>query len=155
MWDKISVIRFAYNLLPTFLRKPVLSAFVKVVTDPLSAMYYDWYNKRQEHLHILGHNWQICYMRGALNDKFDPDLRRIYIDGTGGESSKTYIYTPPENQTKYLGKIYIHNSLEFADTGADFTVYVPAEIMATQFYEVHAQIELYKLGGKRYLIIEI
>ncbi|OBX20951.1 MULTISPECIES: hypothetical protein [Bizionia] len=155
MWDNISVLKFAYSLVPTFLRKPVLSAFVKAVTNPLSAIYYDWYNKRQEHLYILDHNWQVCYMRGALNDKFDQDQRRIYIDGTGGDANKTYIYTPGENQTKYLGTIFIYNSLEFADTGADFIVHVPAEIMANQFYEVHAQIQLYKLGGKRYLIIEI
>lgn len=155
MWDNIIILKFAYSLVPTFLRKPVLSAFVKAVSNPISAIYYDWYNKRQEHLYILDHNYQVCYMRGALNDKFDHDLRRIYIDGTGGDAGKTYIYTPGENQPRFLGGFYIHQSLEFAGTGADFIVYVPTEIMATQYYEVHAQIKLYKLGGKRYLIIEI
>jgi len=90
-----------------------------------------------------------------LNDRFDPELRRIYIDGTGGEAQKTFIYTPAENQTKYLGTIYLYQALEFSDTGADFLVYVPQSIAVWLPFEIRALIDFYKLGGKRYLIIEI
>lgn len=153
MWDKLSIQLLAYNLLPTFLRKPVLGALVEALVAPLRKLYDDWYAMRQEHLYQLEHTWQVCYMRGALNDDFDPSDRRIYIDGTGGSAAKTYIYTPGENQTKYLGKLWLYQSLEFAG-GADFLVYVPKSIVANHGYEVRAMIDFYRLGGKRYLIIE-
>lgn len=155
MWYKLDVYKLSKLLLPQALRETKMMAFLEALLRPLDDLHYLWTQKRKDNIFILNHNWQVCYMRAALNEELDQDLRRIYIDGTGGGADKTYLYTPAENQPKYLGKLYIRQNLEFADTGADFIVYVPAEIMATRYYEVHAQIELYKLGGKRYLIIEI
>ena len=132
-----------------------MMAWLYSFTRAIVTKYQGWTVYRESNIYKLNHNGQVCYLRKALNDKFDPSLRRIYIDGPGGEAQKTYIYTPAENQTKYLGTIYLFNSLEFADTGADFLVYVPGTIVATQPFELRALIDFYRLGGKRYLIIEI
>lgn len=155
MWYNINFYKLAFDWLFVDLRKPRLLAFIYAVIRPLVTLHNAWKSYRAANIYKLEHNGQVCRLRKALNDAFDLDLRRIYIDGTGGEAMRTYIYTPAENQTKYLGTIYLYNSLEFVDTGADFLVYVPASIVASLPFELRAMIDFYKLGGKRYLIIEI
>lgn len=132
-----------------------MMALLKAFLQPMVTLHYTWSQFRKRKIYELEHTGQVCYMRKALNDAFDVDERRIYIDGTGGDASKTYIYTPGEEQTKYLGKLWLRNSLEFADTGADFLVYVPASIAQSLNYELRALIDFYKVASKRYLIIEI
>ena len=155
MWYNINYTNFVRLMLPLQLRQAKLMAYLEALVFPIYTLHSLWKAYREDNLYKLYHTGQVCYLRGALNDSFDPDLRRIYIDGTGGVALKTYIYTPGENQTKYLGTLYIYNSLEFADTGADFLVYVPASIVATQSFELRALIDFYKVASKRYLIIEI
>lgn len=155
MWYNVNFYKLCFDFMLVSLRKPIELAVLYAYTKPLVTLQIKWLNYRRENLYILDHTGQICRLRGALNDKFDNELRRIYIDGDGGAAERTYIYTPAENQTKYLGKLYLYNALEFGDNGADFIVYVPSEIMETQNFEVRAQIDLYRAGGKRYLIIQI
>lgn len=155
MWYRVDFYKLCFDLLLVGLRKPLQIAVLYAYTKPLEVLYIKWQNYRNDNLYKLNHNGQICRLREALNDGFDISLRRIYIDGDGGDAQRTYIYTPGENQTKYLGTLYIRNSLEFADNGADFIVYVPGSIMQTQSFEVRALIDFYKMSSKRYLIIEI
>jgi len=160
MWYSLDVYKLGKLLLPQDLRQNRLMALLDCYLRPLNDLHYLWTQIRNKNIYILEHNWQICYMRGALNDEFDAQQRRIYItDGVLFET--TYVYTEAEQQELFVyteeeeGILWIYTEEETADTGVDFIVYVPAEIMATQFHEVHAQIQLYKLGGKRYMIIEI
>ncbi|AUS07248.1 hypothetical protein C1A40_02865 [Tamlana carrageenivorans] len=125
------------------------------VLFPLQTLHESWKQFRVDNLYKLAHTGQVCYLRAALNDAFDVSARRIYIDGTGGNAQKTYVYTVGENQPKYLKTLYLHNALEFANTGADFIVYVPSSIAQSQGYELRALIDFYKVASKRYLIIEI
>src|SRR5690606_4439158 len=155
MWYSVDFYKLALNYQLVDLRKPKLMACLYSIIKPLLSTHYSRDLYRNDNIYKLNDNGQGCNLRKALNDKFDKVLRRIYIDGTGGDAQKTYIYTPAENQTKYLGTLYIHNSLEFEDTGADFLVYVPEPIVDSQNFELRALIDFYKLGGKRYLIIEI
>lgn len=155
MWYKVDFNKLALNFQLPELRKPKLMAWLYSVIKPMVTVHYLWATYRNANLYKLAHNGQVCYLRGALNDTFDPSERRIYIDGTGGDATATYIYTPGEEQPKFLGTLFLRNSLEFADTGADFLVYVPASIVATQPFELRALIDYYKVASKRYLIIEI
>lgn len=155
MWYSIDFDKLGKLLLPTTLRKPRLMAYISALLSPLATLHYSWSQFRTANLYKIEHTGQVCYMRKALNDAFDVDARRIYIDGTGGDAMKTFIYTPGEAQTKYLGKLWLRNSLEFADTGADFLVYVPATIAQSLNFELRAIIDFYKVASKRYLIIEI
>jgi len=155
MWYSINFYKLCFSFLMVNLRKPLELAFYYSAIQPLVALHYDWQAYRDTNLYKLTHNGQVCYLRAALNDAFDISERRIYIDGTGGAAKKTFIYTPGEQQPKYLGKLWLRNSLEFADNGADFLVYVPKTIAQTLNFELRALIDLYRAGGKRYLIIEI
>lgn len=155
MWYSIDFYKLVFNFNMVGLRKPIHLAFYYSFIKPLTTLHFTWKAYRASNLYKIAHNGQVCYLRAALNDAFDVDLRRIYIDGTGGDASKTYVYTPGEEQTKYLGKLWLRNSLEFADNGADFIVYVPANIADTLNYELRALIDFYKVASKRYLIIKI
>lgn len=152
MWFDIDYDRLVVETQLKGLRKIRVSAFAKALVRPIRTLHNKWKVKRNRNLYILAHNVQVCYMRGALNDMFDPDLRRIYIDGGINDREPTYIYTPAEMRPKYLGTIYSYNSMVNEGTGFDFIVYVPTAIMATQSFEMNAQINLYRLGGKRYSI---
>lgn|SRR5690606_25589217 len=155
MWYSVDFFKLAINFQLISLRKPKVMAWLYAFIRPIVTLHTTWKQYRESNIYKLTHNGQVCYLRKALNDRFDPELRRIYIDGTGGEAQKTFIYTPAENQTKYLGTIYLYQALEFSDTGADFLVYVPQSIAVWLPFEIRALIDFYKLGGKRYLIIEI
>lgn len=154
MWFNVNFDKLFLLLKPTFLRKEVTIAFVKTALSPIRSIYDDWFRIRNENLYKLAHNGQICYLRKALNDRFDHSLRRIYI-GNGNSFLRKYIYTHAEQNPKYLGEMYLYSLDDYADTGVDFIVFVPASIVATQIYELRALIDFYKEGVKRYKIVEI
>jgi len=154
MWYKIDFDRLILLLLPTFLRKPVLFAYVKALMSPMASLHYKWGQMRAENLKTLSYNSQRCYMRGALNDRYDPDLRRITIDGTLN-IEQDYIYTQAENLDVYLGVMYLEQEFNYVNSKVDYLVNVPRELMNTKLNEIVATIEFYNLAGKQYQIISI
>jgi hypothetical protein len=154
MWYKVDYNKLAILLLPTILRKPKLIAYVQCLVFPISQLHYSWSRFREDNLYKVEHNAQVCKFRKALNDRFDQTQRRIYI-GDGNRYERQYLYTTGENRPKYIGTMYLHQNEDYADTGVDFIVWVPIEIITGQYYELVALIEFYKLGGKRYKIESI
>jgi hypothetical protein len=126
MWYKVDFKKLAILMLPTFLRKPIVVAYLQSLLVPIDSVYYNWSVFRNDNIYKMQHNGQICYLRKALNDKFDPSLRRIYI-GNGNRYERQYLYTTPEDRPRYLGTMYLHQNLDYADTGLDFIVYVPQD----------------------------
>jgi hypothetical protein len=151
MWYKVDYKKLAILMLPSFLRKPILVAYLQSLLVPIDSLYYQWSVFRNDNIYKMQHNGQICYLRKALNDKFDPSLRRIWI-GNGNRYERQYLYTTPEDRPKYLGKMYLHQNLDYADTGLDFIVYVPQTIIDESPFALKALIDFYKAGGKRYKI---
>ena len=151
MWYNIDYNRLTILLLPTFLRKPVLIGYIQSLISPIDNLYYKWFSFREDNLYKVKHTGQICKLRKALNDRFDPMLRRIII-GDGNRYRRQYLYTTPENRPKYLGTMFLHQNSDYADTGVDFIVFVPAQIINQLPYELKAVIDFYKAGGKRYKI---
>lgn len=149
MWYNVDFIKLVTSLLPTFLRKPLIKGLIKALTAPIASIYYDWVLMREDHLYKLQHNGQVCYLRKSLNDKFDPDYRRIYI-GEGYSFDREYIFTRSESQPVHLGAMILHPSTSYAGTNVDFIVYVPDAIKTAQVYALHAHIEYYREGVKRY-----
>lgn len=154
MWYKVDFDRLVLLLLPTFLRKPVLFGYVRALITPIASLHYQWSRMRDENLVKMSYNSQRCYLRAALNDKYDPDLRRITIDGTLG-AEQDYIYTPAENSPVYLGVLYLEQDFNYSNSAVDFLVNVPRDIMNFKLNEIVATLEFYKLAGKQYQIISI
>lgn len=153
MWYKINFDKLVVLLLPTFLRKPRIIAFLSLFSTQLTKLYNTWLVKKIEDVIWLNHNSQVCYLRKILNDEFDDLKRRITI--TDGQLyERQYLYTIGEKKPKYFGKIYLRQSSDYADTGIDFFVVVPVDInIDQQKHKLNAFINRYKLASKRYKVI--
>lgn len=140
-------------LVPGFKRRPVMYAWVLALCTPVMVMYGIFLRKRDEHLYNLAHDSRVFSIRSVLNDKFDKDARRITI-ADGFAFDRIYIFRPDENKPVYLGTIPLHNPGDYADTGVDFLVNVPAAINLTpqDVIQMDALVRYYKLASKRFLI---
>lgn len=154
MWYKIDYDKLGIEFLPSDFRKPLNFAFVGALISPIKSLHYAWLQKRDFDWYRLQHTGQVCKLRKVLNDQLDFELRRIYI-GEGTSFPREYIYTEAEDKPKYLGVFYIKNQNEYENTGVDFIVYVPEEIINTAIYQLHYLLKYYKLAGKRYSIQSI
>ncbi|SHG98140.1 hypothetical protein SAMN05443549_109106 [Flavobacterium fluvii] len=151
MWYDIDYKKLAVLLLPTFLRKPVLTAYLQALLVPISQLHYTWLQKRLDDWYVLNHTGKVFSLRNVLNDKLDVASRRIYITD-GNAFPRKYIYTRAEKKPVFLGKLFIYQNSEYLNTGVDFIVFVPQEVIDTKINELHSQIRKYKLASKRYQI---
>lgn len=154
MWYKINFNKLVVQLMPTFLRQPRMIAFISLFSAELTKLHNAWLIKKSQNDETwLRHNSQVCKLRKILNDEFD-DLQRRIIITDGQLYDRQYIYTLGENKPKYLGKLFIRQNTDYADTGIDFFVVVPVEINIEQNkYKLEALINRYRLASKRYKII--
>ncbi len=152
MWYKVVYNRLAILLLPTFLRKTILMAYVQCLFTPIDAVYYSWIEKRDFDWYRLNHTGQVCKLRKVLNDSLDPSLRRIYI-GLGTSFPQEYIYTELETDATWLDDtFFVYTEDEYENTGVDFTVFVPISIIESNIFQLKDLLKFYKLAGKRYKI---
>lgn len=151
MWYNVNWSRLSLLLTPTFLRNEVMKLWMALLLSPVGNVHYWWVNYRAQNIYKLAHNSQKCYLRGALNDRFDRELRRIRIDD-GNAFKRKYIYTDGEEKPKYLGTIFLYDDSDYADTGVDFIVVLPAGLLYS-IYEMRALIDFYRLASKRYKIV--
>lgn len=151
MWYNVNWSRLSLLLTPTFLRDEVMKLWMALLLSPVGNVHYWWVNYRAQNIYKLAHNSQKCYLRGALNDRFDRELRRIRIDD-GNAFKRKYIYTDGEEKPKYLGTIFLYDDSDYADTGVDFIVVLPAGLLYS-IYEMRALIDFYRLASKRYKIV--
>jgi hypothetical protein len=151
MWYNIDFNKLAVLMLPSFLRKPILTAYLQSLLVPISQLHYDWLQKRQDDWYVINHTGQVRLLRNVLNDHLDVGSRRIYITD-GNAFPRKYIYTRAENKPVFLGKLFIYQNSEYLNTGVDFIVFVPQEVIDTKINELHSLIKKYKLASMRYQI---
>lgn len=154
MWFNVDFEKLMLLLTPTFLRKKVFIAYLYSLVLPITKLHYQWKVKRLSDWYKLEHTGQVCSLRKVLNDNLDPSLRRIWI-GEGNSFQRKYIYTRAEKKPVFLGRMFIYQNSEYLNTGADFNVYVPSEIINTSKHQIDALIVFYKLASKRYKLYPI
>ena len=140
-------------LTPTFLRKPKLVAWLRMLATPLLKVLYEFQRARQADLYNLAHNSQVCYLRKALNDEFDDEQRRIRIED-GKQKQRLYIYPRSANKPLYLGKLFLYQRGDYLDGGVDFIVVLPKDLTYDK-YKLEALVNFYKLAGKRWQISQL
>ena len=143
--DKLLVL-----LTPTFLRKRKLVAWLRTLAMPLNKLLDAFKVHRERDLYNLTHNSQVCYLRKALNDEFDPQLRRIKIED-GTRNIRRYIYQRNVNRPLYLGRMFLYLRGNYIDGGVDFVVVLPQGLEYDR-YKLEALVNFYKLAGKRWTI---
>ena len=149
--------RLIAMLLPFSLRKEIMLAWLNTLLSPVKGLYIDFLKYRNQANYKMEHNGQVVYLQKVLNDRFDPDDKRIRIRD-GSKYDSVYVFRANENKVQYLNKIYLYDHLSYGDTGADFQVYVPADIpiweKSSLKVELRSLLNYYKLAGKRYKLIK-
>ncbi|MDR0873367.1 MAG: hypothetical protein LBN27_07880 [Prevotellaceae bacterium] len=138
----------AVNLLPTMLRKERLIAFLLPIVGQIGLAHVELMKYRRQKDFRLTHNGQRCYLRGALNEIFDPILRRITI-GEGGTATASIIWWREEEKPLLLPALI--NQRGYVAGVDDFTVEIPAEL-EPQKAQIAAVTAEYKLASKQFSI---
>ena len=143
--------RLVQLLLPTFLRKGLVTAFLTAFIQPLKGIYAAFTAYRRNNLYMLEITPQTCYLEKCLNDMFDPTLRRITIHDSV-RATQAYVYLDSESKPLFLNPSQpVYQDGEIAKTQtSDFVVSLPATV--TDITRVKAVLDKYKLPTKQYEI---
>ncbi|TCI93694.1 hypothetical protein [Tenacibaculum sp. M341] len=148
-------------LLPTFKRKIKITSYLKALIKPLTELYKNLNSGEsflefyKNTLYKLNHNGQVVYLQKVLNDRFDKDLRRIYITD-GLFNTPTYVYPHIVEKDVYLNTQYIFSGTDLAFKDVDFVVVFPTDVNISDEVGIRIKslINYYKLASKTYDIIQ-
>lgn len=148
MWFKESFSKLILLLLPTFLRKSKMIAW-------LSALIHPMQNLSETILYQMQHDGRVIYLEKVLNEHFqitDYDsknhetTKKIFIEDAFFKP-KTYIYQSIEEKPIYLGTVYLGGNEQVYN----FIVKVPTSLIFNE-NEMKFILDYYKLAGKKYKI---
>lgn len=157
----INFSRLLINLLPTFLRQPVIYGILHAGGQVLKQTTYTSFTQaRKEHNYKLNHNGQVCYLRAVLNDAFGGGFDILDVERKGD-----WLYAITENGTNILLTVgedgntaeveggqkvpVVYNEVLLNAAHNSFIVSVPANIYQTNLPAVAAMVDKYKLISKR------
>lgn len=163
IYNKVYIVDHAKAIilaLPTFLRQRKMVAYLNGLIQPLKTLYTAFIIHKDDAIYRVSHDGSVTRLQKVLNDKFDNDLRRIYILNVQRKDllrlynelagKEVGVYTP--------AKKALRSSFSNA-FGADFVVHVPIEyqnpneLLLNKFLiKLRAQINYYKLFAKQYRI---
>lgn len=157
--------RLYMQLLPTFLRQPVIYGILRAAQQRgLGATYNVFMKAREAHNYKLAHNGQVCYLRAALNDNFGGGFDILNVEREG-----EWLYAVTEKGTqipvtfgedgnardvsngKAIPILYSEAMLNAAQNS--FIVTVPADKFYTNLPNIKAFVDKYKLCSKRAIYI--
>lgn len=163
----------AAKLSPPKLRKLKLIDWLFVLLKPLEEINFLFKSFRKQAIYKVTHNGQVVYLEKVLNDQYDNELRRIYIEDAFAQEP-VYIYPENENLPIYIPAIntvqeianpveitpiYIYDDFEFLEGIYDFIVFVPEDLRpSTAFVEntfiikMRSLVNYYKLASRRFKI---
>lgn len=150
--------RLALLLLPTFLRRPMMASLTYAVITPLGYIHTNFLQFRNDAAYRLNHNGQVCYLRAALNDTFDPELRRITVTDTAQNVGVMLVFQRDEDHPILVplrdsGTVMLVNRRGFGGaSGYDFVVNIPLALRGLYEARLTAVVNTYKLASKRFAI---
>lgn len=145
-------------LLPSLLRKPRLRAWLVALLFPLRQLYSVFLSYAEASRIELTYTGQVLVLKGALNDQFDPELRRITIENSDTELTPFYLNFRSEGQnekpTLFTQEsppwLHLFQYMEF-NTQLDFIVRVPVVLRTAQRTDqLNARIRRFKPAMRRY-----
>lgn len=150
MWYNLKAQNLVLQSLPTFLRTGTISSLLALAASELTDINNALIVNRNVSMSKVSHNSQVCKLRKILNDTFDYERRIKVVEGV--LKGPKYIYTDAEQKPKWLGEMIVFTASETEGNGIDFTVIIPGELKNYQI-EIKAQVNFYKLAGKKFKII--
>lgn len=155
----IDMKKLGKRVLPHFLRKPNVILFLNSCLDVLQGLNDEMVVFAEAIDTKVRQTSQVIYLEKLLNDRFDPTLKRIFIQNTS-EVNFLYIRNNVEGQpqTVFLsnnsegaGPVYYENNSEIAALD-DYIINVPASASIDED-ELRSQVNVYNLAGKKYDVI--
>lgn len=138
-------------MLPGMLRRPLVFGLLRAGAVGVERLYAGFRDGRRRRLFRLGHNGQVCYLRGALNEYFGRGFG-IADRHSGGRwlhavtESGSRITQAVSEEARGVPVVYTERMLNAAQN--DFDVLVPARFWS-RLDEIKAFVESYKLPTKR------
>ncbi len=161
---RFDLTNMALGLLPVCLRRPLVAAIVRSAVSVLG-QHHDTLDTAHNGapygtMYRLRHTGQVCSLESLLNDRHDPESRRIVVRDCGG-GVRTWLYTDNEislqpDLSTWLwaddAPLYVLPDADYADqVVADFVVLAPREI-ETDEASLRVSIDDTKIAGVGYAI---
>ncbi|RXK57578.1 hypothetical protein ESA94_20480 [Lacibacter luteus] len=137
-------------------RKAKHNGWIKAVLQPLVTLYSLFVIYRNTQRYKLQITPQVCFLEKALNDKYDVELRRIYIDEPPEKQAiPLYRKTEAKKQVLYrkseATELVLYRKNETSVFSVDFLIVIPVSI-AIDMPELRAYVDSYKLVTKTYTV---
>lgn len=140
------------------------SPWFKALVLPLVHLNRLFYRFRESAFYQLQHDSRKISIEKVLNDSYDNNQRRIYIENVIPKS-QPYLYEKDDQRPLYLYEPEDEQPVYLTDNSAvelntiNFTVFLPVAIQAAgdseqrkQNIKINSLINLYKLAGKNHSI---
>ena len=149
-------------LLPTFLRQPVLMAWLRAMAYPLQQLHDRHQAARTQRLYELRHTSQVCYIKDALNNEFGiTDYANGFeIEDINAPGEWVWIYDEnvdrfdDEQHMLFDDPTFIHNISAILPPTSAFFVMVPQSITIDETNEarIRSIMNKYRLASRTFEI---
>lgn len=144
---------------PKRLRNNNMMAFVRLIVVPFILLYQSFKRFRQTAIYDLSISPQVVCLEKILNDRYDPDVRGIYIDDAeehagmylfmDAEDKPVLLYTDPE---EHPVPMFTDGEVD-ATILNDFIVFIPLVISYIfSMIEITSLVNRKRLPGMRFAI---
>lgn len=149
-------------LLPTFLRQPVLMAWLRAMAFPLQSLHDRHQAARTQRLYELRHTSQICYIKDALNNEFGiTDYANGFeIEDINAPGNWVWIYDEnvdrfdDEQHMLFDDPTFIHDLSAILPPTSAFFVLVPQSVTLgeTNRARIRSIVNKYRLASRTFEI---
>ena len=149
-------------LLPTFLRRPVLLAWLRAMVYPLQQLHDRHQAARTQRLYELRHTSQICFIKDALNNEFGITDYATGFEIEDINALGNWIWVYDENVERFDDEqhrlfdepTWIHDTSSILPPTSAFTVLVPKhiEIDETNDARIRSVVNKYRLTSRTFEI---
>ena len=149
-------------LLPTFLRQPVLMAWLRAMAYPLQQLHDRHQAARTQRLYELRHTSQICFIKDALNNEFGiTDYANGFeIEDINAPGDWVWIYDEnverfdDEQHMLFDDPTFIHDKSAILPPTSAFFVLVPQSITIDETNEarIRSIVNKYRLASRTFEI---
>ena len=161
-------------LLPTFLRQPVLMAWLRVMAYPLQQLHDRHQAARTQRLYELHHTSQICYIKDALNNEFREELadsdgnidysEGFEIEDINAQGQWVWLYDENDdegniidiykdgNHKLFSNPTFVHDMSSILQLTSSFFVLVPQtiELNETNDARIRSIVNKYRLASRTF-----
>ncbi|TAE33332.1 MAG: hypothetical protein EAZ92_00655 [Candidatus Kapaibacterium sp.] len=164
------IIQFILNkliqwLLPIILRRPVTVAWLQCLCKPMRDVNDEFLIFLEAMKLRAYESAQVMVLEDILNKEFDAVSKLIYIDDTGQQTSKRYLFTRDETTSNplyvrtsaetvpFTSRIFLRPWSFFESISREFKVFIPAYISEENETIIYNRVDNLKIATTTFRII--